>query len=246
MTTPAVDDVEDIFRAALDRDAAGDAEDAPAPDVPPPPRKPERDPDAPHGRNENGEPLTPYGIGKNGRPRIKPGGPGRGGADKTDKPRVTSDPPKDASARPSEVTGKAADYVDDLMGMATAIWLGASSIRGGQIGSIRMPDLRPYAMVWQQNMGDMAAAWAMGAASNKTIRRYVRRLAGDESWSWVFAVGATTVGLMSGCAQLAQAPDEVRQAAAAANDAAVQQMMTENFGAVLDSVTTAADAAAAS
>lgn len=243
MTAAAdVDDAQNALHDALERDAAGSGASGPEPDAPPPPRRPKRDPDAPHGRDDDGTPLAPYGHKADGTPRVKPAGPGRRGKGGADKPRVTED--DGPNAAPADVPGEAKQYVDGLMGLGTAVWLGGSSIKGGRVFGYTVPDLRPYAMVWHDTMPGMAAAWAMGAASNAHVRKYVKKLSGDESWSWVFAVATSTIGFVTGCAQLVQAPPEVRAQLAAANDAAMEKMMTENFSEVLDDLAQTVQAAA--
>lgn len=236
-----VDDIEDAFRAGLQADAARSAGDpAPGPDIPPPPRRARDDPEAPHGRDADGTPLAPYGHKADGTPKIKPGGPGRKPANA---PRIidedTTPPPAAA-----DIPGAAKEYVGDLMGVGTAAWLGLSAVRGGQIWRIKLPDLRPYAAVLHQSTPDLAAAWAMGAAANPTVRRHVRKLSGDGSYAWVFAVGATTLGFAGMCAQVAQLPAEERNAIAEKNDVMVQQFMQDSMNEVLDAVAQVTEAAA--
>lgn len=103
-----------------------DAAFADAMGAPPRPREPsappELDPDAPHGRGDDGEPLAPYGLTRDGRPRKSPAGR----------------KPKDDQARtaaPAEVAAKAAaaapalpghDYTPALTEFADALWLVAT------------------------------------------------------------------------------------------------------------------------
>jgi hypothetical protein len=108
---------EDQFRAALEKDAG-----MASPPAPPPP--PRRDPDAPHGRDDQGQPLAPYGSKADGTPRIKPAGPGRAGkaaqgeqggpGGAVDKPRVTvaAPPPGAAQAAAGRDFGP---QLDDLV-----------------------------------------------------------------------------------------------------------------------------------
>jgi hypothetical protein len=223
--TATVDDIGAAFEAAL----ATDAGTSPPPEIPAPPRKPERDPAAPHGRTEDGSALAPYGLKSDGTPRLKPAGPGRPKGD--DKPRVTT-----ATSRSDTVAAKAgggADYTQDLMGLGTSVWLGASSIRGGKLGPVKVPDLRPYAAAWHAQLPVMAAAWNTAAQQNETVRGYVEKFTGDGSMTWVIGVAVASAGFVAGCIELAKAPAEVRGRAAAANDARMQEYvgrMVEEMG----------------
>lgn len=116
--TITINDAEDQFRAALERDAGQAA----AQDVPPPP--PRRDPDAPHGRDEQGQPLAPYGTKADGTPRLKPAGPGRGrtGPAAIDPPRVTAAPP------PGAAQAAARDYAEQLDELGEGVWMLLSGV----------------------------------------------------------------------------------------------------------------------
>src|SRR5215472_2173119 len=129
-------EVDDAFRAALNQDA----QTAP-PEIPPPPRQTvSADPDAPHGRDEDGNPLTPYGTNKKtGLPNKTAGGPGRG---HKERPRVQA-PPKDAAGKVT--TAAKADYSTGLATLGTSVWIGASAMQGGRLPllGIKVPDFRP-------------------------------------------------------------------------------------------------------
>ena len=210
--TATTDDVAAAFEAALAADAGASV----PPEVPAPPRI-DHDPKAPHGRAEDGSPLAPHGLKADGTPRLKPAGPGRPKGD--DKPRVAA-----AAASPAG-KGGGADYTADLMDLGHQVWMGASMIRGGKLGPIRLPDARPFAFVWQQQLASGAAAWNEAAKQNATVRGWVQKFSGDGSASWVIGVGIWGIGLVSACVELAKAPAEVRAQAAAANDAAMQEFI---------------------
>jgi hypothetical protein len=84
-----LDPAEQVFAAAMAAPEPGQQADYPAP--------PRRDPDAPHGRGDDGNPLAPFGLNqKTGRPNITKPGPGR--------PRTPGDQArvqKPGSAQPS-------------------------------------------------------------------------------------------------------------------------------------------------
>lgn len=217
---PPADDVDAAFRAALEQEAHT----AP-PEIPSPPRQtPSADPEAPHGRDEHGEPLAPYGYNKKtGLPNRVPGGPGRG---RRDRPRTAPAPKAAAAAKPQAGEGKAAAaaYARDLEGLAATVWIGASAIQGGRLPllGIKLPDLQPFAYVWHQESPKMAAAWGQAAASNATVRGWVDKLAGDDSWQWLIAVGLTSANFLAACTELAK-PEraDLRAQLAAANGEAL-------------------------
>jgi len=216
-----VTDVDAAFEAALNADAGRGA----VADVPAPPRQ-DRDPEAPHGRADDGTPLAPYGVKADGTPRLREPGPGRPRAE--DKARVTTSPVvKLAGAKAAAV-----DYTDDLLGLGTAVWLGASSMKGGRLGPVRLPDCRPYAAVWKQTLPQMAAVWNTAAQQNDQVRSAVEKFTGEGSMTWVVGVAVVTAGFVSSCTELAKAPAEVRAQATAANDAALQEYVSAQVAAM--------------
>jgi len=215
-------DVDDAFAAALAADAGRGAPD----DVPAPPRN-ERDPEAPHGRDSDGFPLAPFGVKPDGKPRLREPGPGRPKAE--DKARVTTSAPA-VKATGAKTAG--ADYTDDLLGLGTAVWLGVSSVKGGRLGPVRLPDCRPYAAVWKSQMPQMAAAWNAAAQQNATIRGAVEKFSGEGSMTWIVGVAVVSAGLVSSVAQLAKAPQEVRDQFAAANDELIQDYVSRQVAAM--------------
>ncbi|HEX4788774.1 MAG TPA: hypothetical protein VH372_09960 [Actinospica sp.] len=214
-------DVNAAFEAALSADAGLGA---PA-DIPAPPRQ-ERDPDAPHGRAEDGSALAPYGVKADGTPRLREPGPGR---PKADAPRVMSSVPA-AKAAGAKVT--AADYTEDLLGLGTAVWLGISSMKGGALGPIRLPDCRPYAAVWKQTLPQMAAVWNTAAQQNDQVRSAVEKFTGEGTMTWVVGVAVVSAGFVSSCVELAKSPPEVKAQATAANDAALQEYVSRQVEAM--------------
>jgi hypothetical protein len=221
--------VDEAFRAAL----AQEAQAAPPPEVPPPPRRAvDTDPEAPHGRAEDGTPLAPFGINKRtGLPNKSAGGPGRG---HRERPRVV-DPPlgKPAAAGGPRETAAAGAYAEDLAGLATSVWIGASALQGGTLPlvKIRTPDLRPFAYLWHEQTPQLVAAWAQAAQSNATVRGWVGKLAGEGSWQWVIAVGVTSANFLAGCAELAKAQNAALRAQfTAANDAELSAFLAAQIG----------------
>jgi hypothetical protein len=233
--TTATDEIGAVFTAALAQDAGIPAA-GEAPDVPAPPRRAERDPDAPHGRDAGGKPLAPHGLKADGTPRVKPAGPGRPKDD--DKPRVAA---VTQTADTGKVSGGGAgpDYSGALMAFGTSVWFAGSGVRGWQFGKrkardgsvrplVSVPDLRPYAAVFHDQLPVQVAAWNEAAKQNPTVRGWVEKLAGGEgSVSWVLGVAVASAGLVGACAELAKAPQEVRDQAAAYNDACAREHVAD-------------------
>lgn len=219
---PTVDeDVASALSGALEADAGHAAADEPSP----PPRRPQRDPDAPHGRDEDGAPKAPYGIGSNGRPRIKPAGPGRGGKkDKDDRPRVADSPPRGAPGEPGDT------YEQDLADLGLSVWMGMSGLRGGRIPVVKLavPDMRPYAMVFHDQVPALAHSWAVAARQNATVRAYVTRWSGDGSRTWVIGVVVSGAALAAAMAEVSR-PEAaaVRARLAEANDQALRELIAQ-------------------
>ena len=231
MTAPAPPDVDEAFRRALEQDAVA------TPAYPAPPRQAvSADPEAPHGRAEDGTALAPHGHTKDGRPRIKPAGPGRGKHRAEDQPRVTDAPA--GAVEGQVITGP--DYREDLTGLAMTVWLAGSTMRGGRLLILPVPDTRPYAAVWYQQMPGMVNAWNEAARKNAKVRGYVEKLAGEGSWAWVFGVTVTSMSFLAGCVEIARKDDaetgdaraRARAAAAEANDARLREFMEAQIQAI--------------
>ncbi|HEY1699183.1 MAG TPA: hypothetical protein VGG75_05630 [Trebonia sp.] len=212
--TAVTDEIGAAFESALVKDAgaAGGAQDAPEMDPPP-----ERDPKAPHGRDGDGQPLAPFGLKTDGTPRLRPAGPGRPKGD--DKPRV-------AAVTQTDSTGKGsgdADYSDDLMALGTQAWLALSMVRGGKFGPVKLPDARPFAAVWHEELPNGVVAWNEAAKQSPAVREWIGKFSGEGSMTWTVGVGMWAFGLVAACTELAKAPADVREKAAAANDATVKK-----------------------
>lgn len=166
--------IEDKFRSALETDAG--ASPAGVPD--PPPRI--EDPDAPHGRAEDGTPNAPYGHRADGRPRIKPPGPGRGG--KTDKPRVINalPPGQNAGSSPGPAPGPR-DYTEALDEFAEGIWMLLSGT------PVPFPGVRTrlhaQAAILRGNKTPLVKAWNTAAQHNEQIAAGVEKMtSGNAAW----------------------------------------------------------------
>lgn len=219
--TAVADDVADTFQAALQKDAGRE----PGRDVPSPP-PPARDPEAPHGRTVDGAALAPYGLKADGTPRVKPAGPGR------PKIAVADAPPTAAPPAAAAPTAGGEDYSQDLLDLATSVWIGVSSLKGGKLGPFKLPDLRAYALVWHQQTPTTVATWNKAAQQNPTVRAYVRKLSGEGSWSWIIGVAISGAGLAAGMAAVRNAPPERRAELAAINDVKSKEYITAQLEAL--------------
>jgi len=222
---PELGDVATAFSAALDADAGAAVDHGPRVSAPP---KKSDNPDAPHGLDENGVPLAPYGHKADGRPRIKPGGTGRRSPD--DKARVATMRPASSQAGPGPGAGSSSadgpDFTEQLADLGTTVWLAGSMLRGGRLFIVPVPDARPYAAVFKQQLPGLVGAWNVAARQSSAVRGYVERVSGEGAWSWKVGVAVTCVGFVAACAEMAKAPAEVKAAAAAANDAELERFMT--------------------
>lgn len=225
--TAAVDDVDVAFEAALAKDAGQSA----PPQAPAPPRV-DRDPKAPHGRAEDGTPNAPYGLKADGTPRIKPAGPGR---PKEDAPRVTA-----SAAAPAAGKSGGRDYAPGLMAAGESAWLVLALNQGFGVGKrkakdgtvkplIGLPDTRPYAAVFKQQLPLMAKTWSEAANQSAKVRQWVDKIAGDEEGvSWVLGVTVSSVMFLMGCKQLASAQNaEMRAQLAEKTDSDVQEFFQD-------------------
>jgi hypothetical protein len=91
-TTIEVDPDEQKFAAAMAAPEPGTPPDYPAP------RR--RDPEAPHGRNDDGTAKAPYGLKSDGTPKLTAGGPGRGKTGPRDAAREQKPGTAPAAAKP--------------------------------------------------------------------------------------------------------------------------------------------------
>lgn len=217
-------DVDKAFTAALDADADAGAAADHGPAAAAPPRKSDN-PDAPHGVDAAGNALAPYGHKADGRPRIKPGGPGRARRDPDDRARVST-LPSSSPASSSSSSADGADFTEQLQDLGTTVWLAGSMLRGGRLFIVPVPDTRPYAAVWKQQLPGLVSAWNVAARQSTAVRGYVERVSGDGAWSWKVGVAVTCVGFAAACMEMAKAPAEIKAAAAAANDAELEAFMT--------------------
>lgn len=160
---------------------------APKPLEPPPP--PENDPDAPHGRGEDGQPLAPYGLTRDGRPKLTAAGRHR--------KRDPDNQPRTAPAAGGEIakTGtvlEARDYTEAIGETGEVIWLGITAaahiplekipVLGPRLGNAEIR-LHAQAALFDEHRPALAGALNLAAQHNARARAIAEKMAtGDVSW----------------------------------------------------------------
>jgi len=181
MPGAVADDVEDAFRAALEKDAG--LEDTGPVDIPAPPRKSVlADPDAPHGRGGDGVPLAPFGLNKKtGKPNLRrPGKP-----PKDDLPRVQEAPKGEAAkAAPKR------DWSQEISEFLDGMWMLMSS------APVPLPKVRvkihAQAALLHGHKPGLVKGVNLMAQNNPQVARGVEKLTtGNVSWILpaMFALG---------------------------------------------------------
>lgn len=197
---PAGVTVDAAFSAALEQDA-GVTDTSPA-QIEAPPRKPAViDPDAPHGRAEDGTPYAPFGIGQNGKPRQKPAGPGRKPKDPDSRPRV-------AKALPSGETPKAApktgDYSGQIGDFLDGLWMLGSAFPLSWVPAIEAR-VNAQAYILKQNKPQLVKGWATAAANHEGVAAVTEKLT-TGSASWVLPVMFAVTPFVAQSALMWRAP----------------------------------------
>jgi hypothetical protein len=189
MTTPVTIDqaaLEAAFNGALATDAERH-ESAPAP-----PRVP--------WLNEDGS--ARWGTKADGTPQRAKPGTGRPPADGTDKARTTDKVPE--QPRPPQAASEPKDYTEDIGAALTMVWMGMAAL----------PWTKAHAAIIRAQTPAMAPAWNQAAQQNATVRKYVQKLSGEGSWSWVLPVTVVTTPVLMGFWQVMRDGDLRRQLAA--------------------------------
>lgn len=199
MVAAVADEAQAVFTAALAKDAGVTVPD-PEPDFPPPPVKPAEKP---------ADSKT-----------------------RTRKPAAKK-PSPDAAPRTAAAEPAGKDYTGDLLSLGMQGWAAASLVRGFQFGKrktpdgevkplVSVPDLRPYAAVFNQSLPGLATAWNQAAQQDPRVRAWVEKYTGGDSPVWILGVAAATGQFAAACMAMAKAPAEVKAQAAEANDQALQ------------------------
>jgi hypothetical protein len=167
--------------------------------------------------NEDGS--ARWGVKADGTPRRAKPGTGRPPADGTDKARTTDKPPGDTSAATAAKAGSDGaprDYTEDIGAALTMVWMGAAAI----------PWTKAHAAIIRAQTPVMAPAWNQAAQQNATVRRYVQKLSGEGSWSWVLPVTVVTTPVLMGFWQVMRDRD-LRASLAAQTDRDFQAFIIE-------------------
>lgn len=172
----------------LDRDAASH------PSADPPPRVP--------WLNDDGSPR--WGTKADGSPRKSNPGTGRPPKNADDKARSTDKAPDPPQVPKPSSNPDARDFTDDIGAALTMVWMGTAAI----------PWTKAHAAVIRLYTPNMAPAWNTAAQQNATVRKYVLKLSGEGSWSWVLPVTIVTTPLLTGFWQVTRDADLRRELAA--------------------------------
>jgi len=147
---------------------------------------PATDPDAPHGRGEDGEPLAPYGLTKEGRPRKTPAGRPA----KDDQARTAPAQPDGGKGNAPAELAKPGQYAQQLSDTADMIWFAASAIGKAAPGIPLIGPLLPaakiqaQAAVWFATKDRAVAAVSLAAEHNASAARFAAKLGGgDVTWA---------------------------------------------------------------
>jgi len=161
---------------------------------------PETDPDAPHGRGEDGEPLAPFGLTKEGKPRRSTAGR----KPKDDQARVSpaAGQPPAGEVKTGTVVGKK-DYSGALGETADSLWVALTVL--GQLPLDKIPligripagkgvtlgsrlagaevKLAAQAHILAEYKAPMVSALNLAAQNNARARRLAEKLeTGDATW----------------------------------------------------------------
>jgi len=168
---------------------------------------PEVDPEAPHGRDDQGQPLAPFGLRKDGKPAKSPAGR----RSKDDQPRTApaAGPGKTLVVLPERQPGW---YEEKLTEFGTQLWLLIGFVSPADAGAL------------DQNLQPMAHAWAEGAKADPTVRRAVEWIAQE---TWITGLVATSIPLVAMvAANHGRLPERIMDKARQAEQKAELETMT--------------------
>lgn len=153
-----------------------------------PPAPADLDPEAPHGRDAEGNPLTPYGRTKDGA--VRKSAAGRRAKEDTARVNDTPSPTGKGDDTPAPAAlAEPGQYAAELADTATAIWFGMSAL--GKAGPniplvgklIPGPKIEAQAAIWFATMDRAVAAVSLAAEHNAAAARFARKLqGGDVTW----------------------------------------------------------------
>ena len=168
--------IDEAFSAALEADAG--VTDAGPAEVTPPPRRPSVvDPEAPHGRAEDGTPMAPYGLKADGTPRQKPAGPGRP-KDSDSRPRTAKALPageQKSGPKTGDYSGQIGDFLDGLWMLGSAFPLSWAPKLEARVNA--------QAAILKENKPQLANGWTTAAQNHEGIAELTQKLTtGSASW----------------------------------------------------------------
>lgn len=190
--------VKEADPSALALEAAfAEAMGAPARPLDPPAPK-EIDPEAPHGRDDQGKPLAPYGLTKDGKPkRTAAGRPAKDDQARTAPPASPGDAGKD-----DQQLAEPGQYNKQLSDTADGLWLALSCL--GKAGPdipligklIPAQRIQAQAAVWFATKDRAVAAISLAAEHNAAAARFARKLEGGDI-TWVITCMSLVMPVLS-------------------------------------------------
>lgn len=179
---PAAKSLDEAFAVAMQAPAR--------PKEPPAPK--EIDPDAPHGRDDDGKALAPFGWTQEGKPRRSAAGRKPG---KDDQARTAPAQPagKDGKGKPEPVLAAPGQYAKELSDTADGVWFAMSALGKAApgiplIGSYLTSrgydaKIQAQAAVWFATKDRAVAAVSLAAEHSASAARFAAKLkGGDVTW----------------------------------------------------------------
>ena len=184
------------------------------------PSPPDIDPDAPHGRGEDGQPLAPYGLTKDGKPKRTSAGRKPSEAPRVAKP---GDPKPEGKADPKPKPAlEQKDFTGPLAETSEAIWVGLTFCSMAPLGKIPLISSLPIgkdkrtgqprklgslldglgdkigaqAAIFNHNRGALVGALNIAANNSPKARRFAEWLETGDA-TWVLMCGAMLMPFIS-------------------------------------------------
>jgi hypothetical protein len=221
---PKARELDEAFAAAM----SGPAKPRSEPVTPP-----EIDPEAPFGRDEQGQPIAKYGYRNDGT--IRRTGAGRKSRDAPDRARVDEHPAAAVAGQAEQDDG---GYTAGLVGTAQGAWLCLTAASKLPLGRLRVgryglpadagPRMAAQAYLLDQSKVQLAMALNTAAQHNARARAWARKLASEDA-TWMLTVASLAGPFTASSIELwKSAPGDGDQAQAQARAEAIGRMSAAN------------------